>query len=160
MPHNNKSSTKGNILVNKPPGLTSFQCVKKIRYLTKAKKVGHAGTLDPFANGLLIVAVGKSFTTQISKFVSMPKTYWTSMICGISTDILDSYGDIDKVEPLSKPLNKNKIKSVLKSFLGKQEQIPPNFSAKKIKGQRAYDLARKKKEICSSSLKKWQLLSQ
>ena len=63
MPHNNKSSTKGNILVNKPPGLTSFQCVKKIRYITKAKKVGHAGTLDPFANGLLIVAVGKSFTT-------------------------------------------------------------------------------------------------
>jgi tRNA pseudouridine55 synthase len=142
-----KFTTAGNALVNKPAGLTSFQVVKKVRYETKAKKVGHAGTLDPFAHGLLIVAIGKAFTTQISTVVDMPKTYWTSMICGVSTNTLDSYGDVEKVEPLSKSLSKEEIDSVLKSFIGKQQQTPPNFSAKKIQGKRAYDLARQNIEV-------------
>ncbi|RAP38150.1 tRNA pseudouridine(55) synthase TruB [Candidatus Marinamargulisbacteria bacterium SCGC AAA071-K20] len=140
-------SSNGNVLVNKPPGLSSFQCVKKVRYETQVKKVGHAGTLDPFANGLLIIAVGKSFTTQINKVVDMPKTYWTSMICGVSTNTLDSYGEVTKVEPLEKMPTTEEINTVLQSFLGKQDQVPPAFSAKKIQGQRAYDLARKNIEV-------------
>lgn len=142
-----KLAIAGNLLINKPAGLSSFQCVKKVRYESRVQKVGHAGTLDPFAQGLMLIAVGKTYTKQISSIVDMSKTYWVSMILGISTNTLDSYGQVEHVEPLAKAISMDEIKSILQSFLGKQEQVPPKFSAKKINGKRAYDLARNNEDV-------------
>ncbi len=139
---------KGILLVNKPVGLTSFKVVNKVKKLTKNKKVGHAGTLDPFAEGLLIIAVGREFTKQISFFQDLPKTYEVEIVFGLATDTYDSDGKVTdyNFDSLSE-LSQEKVTEQLKNFLGKIEQIPPKFSAKKINGKRAYDLARKEQDF-------------
>lgn len=135
----------GFLLIHKPVGISSFLVVKKLRFLTKVKKIGYAGTLDPFASGLLIVALGRDFTRKIDMFVGLPKTYTTRMVLGLTTDTLDSYGTL--AEQKQSALTKEKIQETLQNFIGPQVQIPPMFSAKKKNGQRLYTLARQGIEI-------------
>jgi tRNA pseudouridine55 synthase len=130
----------------------------------KKIKVGHAGTLDPFATGLLIVAVGREDTKKLDEFKKMPKTYIATITLGATSDTYDktgvitachpefisgSHGMLKQVQHDSKliKITKEQVLEILKTFTGKQLQIPPMFSAKKIKGQRLYDLARKGIEV-------------
>ncbi len=129
----------------KPKGWTSFDVVKKVRSITKEKKVGHAGTLDPFAEGVLILGTGKD-TKRLSEISSTKKIYKAVLKLGIQTDSFDIDGKIISESEIP-DLSTEKIKRVLKSFLGEQLQIPPMFSAKKVNGTRLYKLARKNIEI-------------
>lgn len=136
----------GFLLIDKPAGPTSFQVVATVRRLlstqtTKRRlKVGHAGTLDPLASGLLIIAVGKA-TKEISKFVGLDKTYETTITLGATTETDDAEAE-PIVTPNAHPPTLEHIKQVVKSFIGEQQQIPPLYSAKKQDGVRLYKLAR------------------
>ena len=127
--------------INKPVGWTSFDVVKKIRSITKEKKVGHGGTLDPFAEGVLIVATGKD-TKTLSGFIDEQKQYEACLKLGELTDTHDTEGKTIK-EMRVPCLSEVAIKNVLNSFKGYNHQIPPMYSAKKVNGKRLYELARK-----------------
>jgi len=129
----------------KPVNWTSFDVVKKVRSITKEKKVGHGGTLDPFAEGVLIVGTGKD-TKALGNISSTNKTYTATLNLGVETNTLDVEGKV--VSEIAVPnLDEDQIKEVLNSFKGKQTQIPPMFSAKKVGGKKLYELARKNIEI-------------
>ncbi|MBT3961342.1 MAG: tRNA pseudouridine(55) synthase TruB [Candidatus Marinimicrobia bacterium] len=128
------------ININKPVGWTSFDVVKKIRGITKEKKVGHGGTLDPFAEGVLIIGTGKH-TKELANVSNSNKSYEAVIKLGQETNTLDTEGDIIETAPIPN-LSDEQIQATLESFLGKQSQIPPMFSAKKINGKRLYSLAR------------------
>ena len=146
------------ILLDKPLDWTSFQAVNKLKYklkkefnLPKKFKIGHAGTLDPRATGLLIVCTGK-FTKIIPEIQDAPKEYFTEIKIGVQTE---SY-DTEKPEILQQDISaitENKIHETLAKFLGEIDQKPPIFSAIKIEGNRAYDLARAGKEVEMKSRK-------
>jgi tRNA pseudouridine55 synthase len=131
----------GFLLVNKPAGIPSFRVVKKVRYITGCKKVGYAGTLDPFATGLLIVALGKAYTKQLDSFLNLSKTYAVKFVLGLSTDTLDTYGKVDICHKVAPKVSQN-LDSIVKKFIGKQGQSAPMFSARKVDGTRLYKLAR------------------
>ena len=131
--------------INKPIGWTSFDVVKKIRNITKLKKVGHGGTLDPFADGVLIIGVGKG-TKMLTDIVNENKSYNATLLLGEETDSLDNEGEIVKRKSVPK-LNEDLVIKILNSFLGRYIQKPPMFSAKKVNGVRLYKLARKKIEV-------------
>jgi tRNA pseudouridine 55 synthase len=145
-------------LLDKPLDWTSFQAVNKMKYklkrefkLPKKFKIGHAGTLDPRATGLLIVCCGK-FTKKIPEIQDAPKEYWTEIKIGVQTE---SY-DTEKPEILHQDIShisKDFIKETLKKFVGEIEQKPPVFSAIKIDGERAYNLARAGEEVEMKSRK-------
>lgn len=140
------------LLVDKPLDWTSFQAVNKLKYklkrefnLPKKFKIGHAGTLDPRATGLLIVCTGK-FTKKIPEIQDAPKEYFTEIKIGVQTE---SY-DTEKPEILPQDfsfLTVDDIHRTLQKFIGEIDQKPPVFSAIKIDGNRAYDLARKGEEV-------------
>ncbi|MBP0613720.1 tRNA pseudouridine(55) synthase TruB [Chryseobacterium sp. cx-311] len=140
------------ILLDKPLDWTSFQAVNKLKYklknefsLPKKFKIGHAGTLDPRATGLLIVCTGK-FTKKIQEIQDAPKEYLTEIKIGVQTE---SY-DTEKPEILHQDyshISEEYIHETLAKFVGEIQQKPPVFSAIKIEGQRAYDLARKGQEV-------------
>lgn len=132
----------GFLLINKPIGPTSHDIVGQIRRLINERRVGHAGTLDPFAEGLLIIGVGREATKQLSHFLKLPKTYAATAILGATSDTDDLTGIITSKEILHQP-SQDEIESVVKTFLGIQKQIPPMYSAKKVGGQKLYSLARK-----------------
>ena len=146
------------ILLDKPLDWTSFQAVKKLKYKLKSEfnlpkkfKIGHAGTLDPRATGLLIVCTGK-FTKIIPEIQDAPKEYFTEIKIGVQTE---SY-DTEKPEILQQDIStitEVQIKETLEKFLGEIDQKPPIFSAIKIEGNRAYDLARAGKEVEMKSRK-------
>ncbi len=142
---------KGEILlIDKPQGWTSFDVVAKIRnairkYTGKKVKVGHAGTLDPMATGLLIIATGKK-TKEINSLQILDKEYIATIKFGATTPSYDAETQPDKFFPTSH-LTEKLIEETLKNFLGKQKQIPPKYSAKKIKGKKAYQLARQGKDF-------------
>lgn len=129
----------------KPKGWTSFDVVKKVRSITKEKKVGHAGTLDPFAEGVLILGTGKD-TKRLSEISSSNKIYKAVLKLGVKTDSLDIDGNITTESEIP-DLSTDEIKKVLKSYLGERLQTPPMYSAKKVNGIRLYNLARKNIEI-------------
>jgi len=133
------------INIYKPVGWTSFGVVKKIRGLTKEKKVGHAGTLDPFAEGVLIIGTGKD-TKKLTSISSDYKSYIATIKLGEETNTLDTEGEIVTKSDVPK-LSTDIINIVLIDFKGHQEQIPPMFSAKKVGGKKLYELARKNIEI-------------
>ena len=145
-------------LLDKPLDWTSFQAVNKMKYKLKSEfglpkkfKIGHAGTLDPRATGLLIVCTGK-FTKKIPEIQDAPKEYWTEIKIGVQTE---SY-DTEKPEILQQDIshiNEENVKEALEKFLGEIEQTPPIFSAIKIDGKRAYDMARAGKEVEMKSRK-------
>jgi len=130
------------IPVWKNPGLTSFDVVQKIKSYDKNVKVGHCGTLDPFAEGILIVCKGDAIN-KIDSFMSLPKEYIATFTLGCETDTLDKTGQIIKKDNNYLNLNMKKIKSVLNDFIGEQYQTPPYFSALKFKGKSLYKYARK-----------------
>jgi len=127
--------------INKPLGLTSFDVVACVRKALGEKKVGHAGTLDPMATGVLVVAVGREFTKQIDQLMSGEKEYIAEIILGATTDSLDRDGQVTQTAPVSE-LTKEQIDASVQSFIGTIAQIPPSFSAIHHKGERAYKLAR------------------
>lgn len=133
------------MLVDKPVNWTSFDVVARIRNLTKVKKVGHAGTIDPLATGLLIICTGKK-TKEISEYQSLIKKYAGIIILGKSSPSMDLATDIVE-KPLPENLTEDKIIKVRNKFLGKIEQVPPMFSAIKHKGKSLYKLARAGKEV-------------
>jgi tRNA pseudouridine55 synthase len=129
------------ILVNKPSEWTSFDVVKKIRNVTRASKVGHAGTLDPLATGLLIVCTGK-FTKQIAQIQDAEKEYTGAFYIGATTPSGDRETEQDEQFP-SDHINDEILSSAVKKLTGVIMQVPPIHSAVKVKGQRAYKLARR-----------------
>lgn len=136
---------KGLFLVNKPNRITSHDVVDNLRKITGERRIGHAGTLDPLASGLLIVAIGREFTKQLDKFRGLDKTYVAQIKLGENSDTYDAEAKISPVSDFQPSLIE--VKNVLKSFVGTQAQLPPAFSAKKIKGQKAYNLARQGKKV-------------
>jgi len=127
--------------MHKPEGWTSFDLVKKIRSITKEKKVGHGGTLDPFAEGVLIIGTGRD-TKNLSKVTDQKKRYQAIIQLGSQTDTLDTEGRVINTIPVP-ILNRKELKNILASFKGIYKHKPPMFSAKKINGTRLYKLARK-----------------
>ena len=131
--------------LHKPVGWTSFDVVKKVRSVIKEKKVGHGGSLDPFAEGVLIIGTGKD-TKKLTSITGADKTYKARICLGEITDTLDTEGQVIEAKPVPE-INADDIHKVLDSFLGTSCQIPPMFSAKKVNGQRLYKLARKNIEV-------------
>ena len=129
------------INIDKPTGWTSFDVVKKVKNITKHKKVGHAGTLDPFASGVLIIGTD-SDTKKLTGITNSDKAYEAQLELGKTTNTLDIEGEVINTKEIPE-FDSLKIESVLNKFLGKQKQIPPMYSAKKHKGVRLYKLARK-----------------
>ena len=128
----------------KPEGKTSFFAVKRVRYLTKTK-VGHAGTLDPFASGVLLILTGKA-TKKSAEFMDLPKWYTGVIELGKRTNTDDVTGEIIEQNDVPE-LTLSDVESVIQRFIGEIDQIPPMFSAKKVNGKRLYKLARKGVEI-------------
>lgn len=133
------------ILVNKPYQWTSFDVVKKLRYALKFKKIGHAGTLDPLATGLLILCTGK-MTKQIESFQSQEKEYTGSFIIGKTTPSFDLETEISLGQDIAH-LTEQDIRNATSKFSGWIDQTPPIFSAVKVNGKRAYKSARKGEAI-------------
>jgi len=127
------------LLVDKPKGLTSSRVVERIKKRFKVK-AGHTGTLDPIATGLLIVLTGK-LTKNAAAFLKLDKAYEVKAILGIETDTFDTDGRI--LRQTDKEITREELEKVLKEFHGDVWQTPPPFSAKKMAGQKAYELARK-----------------
>lgn len=133
------------LLINKPLQWTSFDVVNKLRYKLKTKKIGHAGTLDPLATGLLIVCVGK-MTKRIEEFMGQEKEYTGKFIIGQSTVSHDLETPITDQKDISH-ITEEQIVQTAKSLTGNIEQLPPQHSAIRIKGKRAYEFAREGKAI-------------
>jgi tRNA pseudouridine55 synthase len=128
-------------LVDKPLGWTSFQAVKKVKYGIKAKKIGHAGTLDPLATGLLIICTGK-MTKQIDGIQAQTKEYTGTIVLGASTPSIDLETAIDTTYP-TEHITEALIYEAALALTGEITQTPPLYSAVKIDGKRAYEIARK-----------------
>ncbi len=132
---------EGILLVDKPANMSSFAVVSAARRKLGVKKIGHGGTLDPFATGLLVLLVGRSFTKRAGEFLNGDKAYRATLKLGSSTDSFDLDGTI--VNTSEKVPTREEVEDVLRQFQGTIEQVPPMFSAKKIGGVRLYELARK-----------------
>jgi len=133
------------LLIDKPLTWTSFDVVNKIRYATKTKKVGHAGTLDPLATGLLIVCTGK-LTKQIDGIQATEKEYEVELVLGKTTPSIDLESDFDSETDFSH-LQNEQIVAIFENFKGIIQQIPPMFSAIKVNGKPAYLAAREGKDL-------------
>jgi tRNA pseudouridine55 synthase len=134
---------EGILLINKPAGITSHDVVDKIRREYRIRKVGHAGTLDPMATGLLIILLGR-FTKRSNEFLNHDKAYDGTLLLGVTTDSHDKEGEITSTKEVDyKKLNNDYLEDIFLNFQGESEQIPPMFSAKKIDGKPLYKLARK-----------------
>ena len=129
------------MLVDKPAGPTSFAVVQRLRRLLGIKKIGHAGTLDPFASGLLILCVGRPATRHIDHFMAGRKTYEAVIQLGQETTTLDPEGQVTAVRPVPK-LTETALAILLQDFVGPQLQAPPAYSAAKHQGRPLYDYAR------------------
>ena len=137
--------TDGIINVNKPAGWTSQDVCSKLRHVLKIKKIGHTGTLDPMATGVLPVCVGKA-TRIIEYYDRDAKSYRASMKLGITTDTLDITGKVVETAGYSN-IDEKSVREAFKAYTGHVMQIPPKYSALKIDGKRAYDLAREGKDF-------------
>jgi tRNA pseudouridine55 synthase len=133
------------LLINKPLHWTSFDAVRKIRNLVKTKKVGHAGTLDPLATGLLIICTGK-FTKKINEYMAQEKEYTGTFTLGASTPTYDLESKPENLRPLGN-ISEETIYETTKKFIGEIMQTPPAHSAIKLAGKRVYELARQGKEV-------------
>ena len=132
----------GILIVNKPIGYTSRDVVNKIMKIFHTKKVGHTGTLDPFASGVLIITINRG--TKISNFIeALDKSYIGELKLGVNTDTLDLEGEVIDEKEVALPLDKNKIIEVMNKYVGDIKQIPPMYSAIKIDGEALYKKARR-----------------
>lgn len=134
----------GVININKPKGITSFDVIRKIKKITGLKRIGHTGTLDPLASGVLPICIGKA-TKAVEYIMNDFKIYKAELKLGVITDTYDQEGKILETHDVN--VSENEIVSCIKSFIGVNSQIPPKYSAIKINGKRAYDLARKGIEV-------------
>ena len=138
---------KGFLIVNKPKGITSFDVIRKLKPILKEKRIGHVGTLDPFASGVLIIALGR-YTKLFFLFDDLYKEYIARGVFGESRDTDDIEGKVLEKSRNKNILTFNELEALIKNnFLGSILQKPPIYSAKKIDGKRAYDLARENKEF-------------
>lgn len=133
------------ILIDKPLDWTSFDVVKKLRYLLKVKKIGHAGTLDPLATGLLVIGTGK-FTKKLNEFQGLDKCYTGIIEIGKTTPSYDLETEFDS-ESSIEHITESQIMEVTRQLTGLISQVPPVFSAIKVDGKRAYKHARKKEDV-------------
>ena len=133
------------LLVNKPLEWTSFDVVNKLRYILHTRKIGHAGTLDPLASGLLIICAGK-MTKQIETFQNQEKEYTGTLVLGQTTPSYDLETEPTQGTDIS-GVTESLVKQAAATFVGKIEQVPPAHSSVKIGGKRAYALARKGKAV-------------
>src|SRR6187431_1405859 len=133
------------LLINKPLRWTSFDAVKKVRILTKVSKVGHAGTLDPLATGLLIICTGK-FTKKINEFMAQEKEYTGAFTLGAVTPTYDLESLPEQQKDIS-GIGVENIEKKVGLFTGEIQQIPPMYSAIKKKGTPLYELARRGEEV-------------
>ena len=143
------SSYHGLLVVDKPQGLTSRAVVDRAqRWFPRGTRVGHTGTLDPLATGVLVLCVGMA--TRLTEYVQeMAKTYRAAVLLGARSDTDDAEGTITSV-PVAQPLELAAVKKVLAEFIGDVAQVPPAYSAAKVTGRRAYDLARHGEEVSLS----------
>lgn len=146
----------GILLIDKPKGWTSFDVVAKVRGIVRSElrkinpqlknyKVGHTGTLDPSATGLLVLCLGKA-TKMVPTMIKHDKTYEVEMTLGATSSTGDQEGVITKGGDML-PVSENELRRVLKTFVGEQLQVPPAYSAVKVDGKRAYELARAGKDV-------------
>lgn len=141
---------EGLLLVDKPEGWTSFDVVNYVRKVVanyenkkpRSIKVGHTGTLDPAASGLLVLCIGKNYTKRVPSLIRHDKTYQAEITLGAKSSTGDRDGELTHETTARKP-SIEEVRSALACFIGEQKQTPPQFSAVKIQGKRAYDLARK-----------------
>lgn len=147
----NSPEISGILLVDKPIGKTSFSLIGALRRILGVKKIGHAGTLDPFATGVMILLVGRQFTRLSDQFLCDNKEYVAEMHLGVATDSYDCDGTVTATSSI-KP-TREEIDVILNQFQGEVEQVPPMFSAKKINGKKLYELARQGKEIERKAVK-------
>jgi len=139
-----KERFTGFLLVDKEPAWTSHDVVAKVRGLTQKRKIGHAGTLDPMATGLVVLGIGKA--TRLLRFVQdAPKEYLAQAQFGVATDSLDVDGAVLSREPM--PVSEVEVREAMSRFVGQVAQIPPMVSARKVEGRRLYELARKGIEV-------------
>ena len=136
----------GIVIIDKPQGWTSQDVVSKLRGVLKTRRIGHGGTLDPMATGVLPVFVGRG-TRGVEFFEHAEKTYEATIRLGLSTDTEDITGTVLEEKEVS--ISEEEFLAILPNFQGKIQQIPPMYSALKVNGQKLYDLARKGKEVAS-----------
>lgn len=141
-PENAADFAAGIFLVDKPAGITSFKVVSRLRRILDIKKVGHAGTLDPFATGLLILCAGRPATKLISRFMDTEKEYLATLHLGVETETLDTEGAVTVRSPVGE-IAGGQVEACLQTFRGRQLQVPPAYSALKHKGKPLYYYARK-----------------
>lgn len=134
----------GVVILDKPEGLSSFLAVKIVKRSLGAKKAGHMGTLDPLASGVLVIGINKG-TKLFDKFLKGDKKYYVEYAFGYQTDTLDCEGQVIKKNDVVVTLEQ--VKSIAESFIGEYAQMPPIYSAKKVNGKRACDLARQGIEV-------------
>jgi tRNA pseudouridine55 synthase len=138
----------GFLIIDKPEGFTSHDVVAKVRKILGQKRVGHTGTLDPFATGVLVIMIGRA--TRLAQFLDKDrKSYQALMRLGFSTDTGDKTGTKKDEDDTGRPgkITGEELKSVFRSFIGESNQTPPMYSAKKVEGKKLYDLARQGIEI-------------
>lgn len=138
-------SVEGILIVDKPKGKTAFSLISRLRKHLKIQKIGHAGTLDPFATGVMVLLIGKKYTRMSDNFLNNNKEYLAEVKLGIETDSYDCDGEITFTSNYIPSLEE--VEKAISSFQGTVEQIPPMFSAKKINGKKLYDLARQGKTV-------------
>ncbi len=144
-PSSQTAPLEGVLLVDKPAGCTSHDVVGHLRHRLKMKQIGHAGTLDPMATGLLIMLVGRA--TKVSQYLmSLDKEYDGEFQLGVVTNSHDADGDVVETRPVP-ALTAEDVRAACASFIGDQYQLPPMFSAKKVQGVPLYKMARKGKEV-------------
>lgn len=136
---------EGLLLIDKAAGSTSFDVVRIVRRLAREKTVGHAGTLDPFATGVLVVLVGRKYTAKSNEFLFADKTYHAIAHLGVETDSYDRDGQVVASSPFSP--SRASVEEAVARFQGEILQTPPMFSAKKIGGKKLYELARQGIEV-------------
>lgn len=142
---NTKSDLEGVLLIDKPDGMTSHDVVDRVRHKLKMKRIGHAGTLDPNATGLMIILVGKA--TKLSQYLmGLDKTYEGVITLGVATTTQDAEGEVVEEKPVPE-LSQEQVRAAMDDFIGDQFQTPPMFSAKKQDGVALYKLARKGKTV-------------
>jgi len=139
------NNINGLLIINKPKGWTSFDVVAKVRNMLNVKKVGHTGTLDPMATGVLVLCLGKA-TKLAQKMIGLDKKYVAQITLGATSNTDDAEGEVVENKEAGVKSFKE-VQQVLKAFEGVIQQTPPAYSAKKIKGKRAYKLAREGKKV-------------
>jgi len=134
------------ILIDKPKGITSHDVVDRLRSITGERRIGHAGTLDPNASGLLILGIGRVSTRKLFQFLKLDKEYEAEIFLGEERETDDTEGKTRNFKSqIIDEISENQIRKIIKIFTGEQMQNPPAFSAIKIKGKKAYEIARKGK---------------